>query len=108
MFGCRAQYLPKRFEGKVDVLSTEQPQCEVQPRFHRRRWRLQRAPKSVDGSLGVSLVPDKNTKVVVRERIARIDLEHALVAVLSLGVPSFQLQRHSAPVPGLGGRRKLA
>ena len=108
MLGRGAQNLPVRFERQVDVFSPEQAKREIEPRFDRRRRRLERAPECVDRVLGVALVPDENANVVVRERIARVDLQGAIVALLGFGVPALELERYAAPIPGLGRRREFA
>ena len=69
------QYLTIRFERQLGVLSPEQPQREVQTWFDRRRRRLKRAPERIDRALRVALVPHQHAEIVVRERIAGVDLE---------------------------------
>ena len=90
------------------MLSPEQAEREVEPRLDWRRGRLKRAPERVDRVLGVTLVPDENANVVARERIARIDLERTIVALLRLGVSTFELEGYTTTVPGLRRRREFA
>ena len=104
MLGGRAENLAIRFQRELGVLPPEQTQRKVQPRFNRWRRRLQRATERIDRALGVVLVPEQHAKIVVRERIARVDLQRALVALLGFSVSPFQLQRDAAAVPCLGGR----
>src|SRR3954469_25602624 len=67
VFGRGAEYLPVCLESEIDVLSPEKSEGEIQPSFNRRRRRLQRATEAIDRTLGVSLVPDENAKIVVRK-----------------------------------------
>ena len=101
------QHLAVRFERELGVLSPEQSQREVEARFNWRCGRLKRAPESVDCALRVVLVPHQHTEIVVRERITGVDLQGAGVALFRLGLPAFQLERDSAPVPRLGRWREF-
>src|SRR5258705_280919 len=108
MLGCGAQHLTVGLERELGVLSLEQTQREVEARFDRRRRRLQSAPERVYRPLCVALVPTQHAEVVLGERVAGVDLERAIVAVLCFGVATFELESDTASVPRLGGGREFA
>src|SRR4029077_1921001 len=87
MLRRRAQHLSISLERQLRVLPPEQPESEVKPSLDRRGVRLQRAAERIDRSLGVILVPEQDTEIVLRERVARIDLQRVHVTPLRLGVP---------------------
>src|SRR5258705_4538380 len=108
MLGCGAQHLTVGLERELGVLSLEQTQREVEARFDRRRRRLQSAPERVYRPLCVALVPQQHAEVVLGERVAGVDLQRAIVAVLCFGVATFELESDTASVPRLGGGREFA
>ena len=107
MLGRGAQDLTVRLERKLRVLSPEQSEGEVETRFDWRCRGLQRPPERVDRALGIALVPKQHAKIVLRERVAVVDLQRLRVAILCLGVAALELKCDATSIPRLGRWREF-